>query len=1091
MRYLILILLVVCTNSLNAQTIDSVAIKQVDSLIQVSRELTGKKDFDQALVVNAAAEKIALEVLGRESAACGSCALNRGRVNHFKGNYPEAEKWYQKSKEIREKTLGREHPDYANNLNSLAVLYQSMHNFEKAEPLYLESKAIREKVLGKEHPDYAASLNNLGKLYEDMGNYEKAEALFLEAKAMGEKVLGKEHPDYGWRLTNLGVLYFTMGNYEKAEPLYLEAAAIHKKVLGVEHPDYATSLNNLAGLYQVLGKYEKAEPLLLEAKDIRGKVLGVENPDYAGTLINLATLYSDMGNYQKAELLYLEAKNIFKGNEKLQEHPFYMNCLNNLALLYQDLGNYEKAEPLYLEVKAIREKVLGTDHPDYATSLNNLASLYRDLGKYEKAEPLHLEAKTIDEKALGKEHPSYANSMSNLGNLYIDMGNYENAELLLLEAKAIREKELGKEHPDYATSLGNLALLYQYLGNYEKAEPLYLEAKDIDAKIRGKEHPLYAWSLNSLADLYERQNLFSNAGPLLEEALANSQSRLVNATSFLSEQELAKYAVTFQKSGDNLSAYLLARQAAEAEPGILPTLAYDHALFYKGFLLTAASRLNAPTIASSETMEINLRLKGYRRRLSAEYSKPIAERKGIAELEEKANLAEKELARTVAGYAEALRQVKWQDVQATLKQTDAAIEFISFKVNFPKTTDSITYAALLLKAGDKQPHFIPLFEKKKLTKLLSDNKESNLITALYASRGVVPINEESFRGLHDLFFKPLAPFLQGTKTIYYSPAGLLHRFNFDAIPIDEKTKLSDKFKLVRLGSTRSLVVPDLTKVDSSNQVLLFGGINYNIDTTSIGSDSIKINLLSSKGDELSFLYAARGIKERGNEWGYLPGTEQEINGVSKLFKKSKFKTADFSGTYATEEAFKNIGKSASSPRVLHLSTHGFFFPDPNEKKGNKQLAIDNEQNEPAFKMSDHPMIRSGLILAGGNYAWKEGKPFKEGMEDGILTAYEISQMNLSNTELVVLSACETGLGDIQGNEGVYGLQRAFKIAGAKYLMMSLWQVPDEETKEFMISFYKNWLNKKLSIPDAFRTTQNEMRQRYSNPYLWAGFVLVE
>ena len=137
------------------------------------------------------------------------------------------------------------------------------------------------------------------------------------------------------------------------------------------------------------------------------------------------------------------------------------------------------------------------------------------------------------------------------------------------------------------------------------------------------------------------------------------------------------------------------------------------------------------------------------------------------------------------------------------------------------------------------------------------------------------------------------------------------------------------------------------------------------------------------------------------------------------------------------------------------------------------------------------MIRSGLILAGGNYAWQTGKPFRDGLEDGILTAYEISQMNLSNTELVVLSACETGLGDIQGNEGVYGLQRAFKIAGVKYIIMSLWQVPDKQTSMLMTTFYKKWLEEKMSIPDAFHAAQKELRDIGLDPYQWAGFVLVE
>jgi len=191
------------------------------------------------------------------------------------------------------------------------------------------------------------------------------------------------------------------------------------------------------------------------------------------------------------------------------------------------------------------------------------------------------------------------------------------------------------------------------------------------------------------------------------------------------------------------------------------------------------------------------------------------------------------------------------------------------------------------------------------------------------------------------------------------------------------------------------------------------------------------------------------------------------------------------GHEATEESFKNIGtNNSASPRILHIATHGYFFNDPKLNSG----SLSN--SETVFKISDHPMLRSGLILAGGNLAW-QGKQTLEGREDGILTAYEISQMNLSNTELVVLSACETGLGDIQGNEGVYGLQRAFKIAGAKYLIMSLWQVPDKQTSLLMTTFYKKWLEDKMTIPDAFHAAQKQLRDGGLEPYYWAGFVLVE
>lgn len=185
---------------------------------------------------------------------------------------------------------------------------------------------------------------------------------------------------------------------------------------------------------------------------------------------------------------------------------------------------------------------------------------------------------------------------------------------------------------------------------------------------------------------------------------------------------------------------------------------------------------------------------------------------------------------------------------------------------------------------------------------------------------------------------------------------------------------------------------------------------------------------------------------------------------------------------ATEEAFKQMGKNAPSPRIIHVATHGFFFPDPKtEKQGNQ---------EPVFKTSDNPMIRSGLILAGANHAWKTGLPLAN-LEDGILTAYEISQLDLRHTDLVVLSACETGLGQIAGNEGVYGLQRAFKIAGARHLVMSLWQVPDYQTQELMTIFYQKMLLENMPVQVALQAAQEEMRQRNYEPYYWAGFVLIE
>ncbi len=954
-----------CSVLVQGQNTDSLAVvRGVDSLIQVSRTLTGQREYDKALEVNAAAEKLAQERFGKASAVYGRCCVNRGRVNYFKGDLQEAEKGYVESITVQEKSLGKEHPDYAKSLYSLGILYRVMGAYEKAEPFSIQAKAIREKTLGLEHPEYALSVNSLGALYSIMGVYEKAESYFLEAKTILEKTLGKEHPDYAASLNNLGILYGQMGAYEKAEPLFRESTTIKEKNLGREHPEYAISLYNLGVLYSTMGAYEKAEQLYLQAKAILGKTLG-------------------------------------------------------------------------------------------------------------------------------REHPEYAVSLSNLGGLYIVMGVYEKAEQLYLEAKAIVETILGKEHPEYAKVVANLGEVYTYLGAYAQAEPYFLEAKIIQEKVLGQNHPEYAFTLLKLSILYETQNGYAGSEPLLKNYAVLRQFSLNQSAAYLSERQLAAYAATFQQDGHRLSTFLFTRLSKNKPVGTLPSMCFDHNLFHKGFLLGAAARLNTLASSSPESEEINLRLKIYRRRLATEYAKPVVERMGVPELEEKAEATEKDLARTVAGYAEAVRQVKWQEVWATLKRREAAVEFVHFTTKDTLKVDLVMYAALLLKPNAKAPVFIPLFEEKQLLPLLAQNRASQGAAPLYASRGAKPLaaSQGGSAELFELLWSPLKRHLKGIKTVWYSPSGALHRVNFDAIPLPGGRTLSDKYRLARLGSTRSLVVPDKVTI-GSNSAILFGGIQYELDTTAVLMDSTRLKQAETSGSSgLSFSYADRNAPGRGENWTYLPGTAKEVSDIKALFQKSDFSSRIYSKDAATEELFKSLGGPAlgPSPRILHLATHGFFFPDPNP-----QSAIRNPQfAEPVFKLSDHPMIRSGLILAGGNHAWKTGKPLRENMEDGILTAYEISQMNLSNTEMVVLSACETGLGDIQGNEGVYGLQRAFKIAGAKYLIMSLWQVPDQETSVFMTTFYRHWLESKMPIPDAFRATQREMRERFGDPYRWAGFVLVE
>jgi CHAT domain-containing protein len=1065
-----------------AQPTDSLgAARQVDSLIGISRSLTGQKAFDQALETNALAESLALETFGRSSAPYSSCAFNRGRIYHFGEQASEAEKWYLEAKAIQEIVLGREHPAYAQTLNNLAALYRSKGQRETALQLFLEAKDIREGLLGKEHPDYIGSLVSLANIYQLMDLHEQALPLYQESLPLFERTLSRAHPDYAGNLYNLARVYHALGRHDDAERDYLDAATTWEAITGKIHPQYSDIVYDLAGFYRELGKYELSESLYLECRTIREKIYGPDHSRYVWVLQRMASLYRDMGLFDKAETLHLQVRADFEriyGKENID----YASILNNLGNLYFNLGYYEKTEHLYLEANAITLKALGAAHPEYARGVSNLGNLYRTTGRFDPAEQLLLESHAILEKALGSDHPDHGASLEKLGLLYSDMGRYAQAETYYLASHQNLKKALGPEHPHYARNLNNLATLYVHMGQYDQAERLHQAARAIREKTLGHMHPDYTASLQNLSAICEITTRYEESTTLMAKALPLIRAQIVNAASYLSEQELARFARTHQGSTE-VNAYLLARPAEAVAS--LSGISYDQALFHKGFLMEAAARLQALAGSTPEAAAINSELKSYRRRIAQQLAKPIAERQHLDELEARADKLEKDLARSVNGYAEALRQVRWQDVQSMLPPHTAALEFVHFRIDFPRQTDSVYYAALLLCPGLTEPVFIPLFEARELDHLLDVDRErkADYVNDLYAhaDRSLVKLGQKQ-RSLYEIIWEKIdAAGLEGVTSVYYSPSGVLHRINLGAIAIDDEQMLADRFHLVALNSTRQLVFTGPAHMQARDAVLV-GGVDF--DGPASGTAPEPANMLALRSGTDAWTESA----SRGGVWASLKWTEREVDRISGTLTNAGFTATSFTAGDATEEQIKNLGAKGPSPRILHIATHGFFFPDPD------QISASGRgwgSEEPVFKWSDHPMIRSGLILTGGNYAWQHGRAAAPDQEDGILTAYEISQMDLSHTELVVLSACETGLGDIQGNEGVYGLQRAFKIAGAKYLIMSLWQVPDRETMEFMTTFYKHWLEQNMNIPEAFRTTQRAMKDRFINPYAWGAFVLME
>ena len=923
------------------------------------------------------------------------------------------------------------HPAAAAVVDSLIECNRNLvweQEFDAAIEMIERARKIAQAAFGEKNEHIGRCLYHQGRTYYHAGKDVDAEVYFSQALVLQQEVQGKGNVDYAASLTGLANVYLRTGRYEQAEPLCIEAKEIREQVLGRDHPAFANALNNLANLYRYLGQPEKAEPLYLLSRDLREKLLGREHPEFAASLHNLASLYGEMGLYQQAEAMHLE-------------------CV------------------------AITEKAYGKDHSEYAFSLENLALLYIDLEQFIKSERLHLECLAIQEAAIGKEHPEYIITLSNLADLYRKLNRKSEAITRYQELLEILERVDGRDHPAYATALNNMGVLYWYEGDIKKAENLFLECLHIRKRILDTDHPDYTNSLVNLAETAEVQQRFDEADRLLAEAAGLQQRRLAKGLSFLSENELAEYARQVEYAGIKMQSQVFRRVAAKQPLGQLPGLCFDNALFYKGYLLSAAIRLNTLAASDLQAVEWNSQLKAYRRQLAKEYTLPMEERDSarIAELETLASNAEKTLAQQVAGYGQALRQADWKMVQEQLQPGEAAVEFIRFELDFPHPTDSVLYAALVLRPGDIQPQVVPLFEEKQLSRVSDARLAYQLPEGSEPSleiRGVQPVRTDTFIDLYQMIWQPLVALLAGTTTVYYAPAGILHRISLDAIPLDPVRYLADRYRFVRLGSTRTLALPDATgDFHPGLPAALFGGISYdaitNVETV----------------QDVSHGASGRSRSWGGENWPYLPGTASEVQAIAPVLKKAGYNVRVFTGADAHEAQFKSFSAEQAAPAILHLATHGFFLPP--------------SAGEAVGLRANQPLMRSGLLLAGANAAWQSGKPTEGATEDGILTAYEIAQMNLKNTGLVVLSACETGLGDIAGSEGVYGLQRAFKIAGARYLIMSLWKVPDEQTAVLMTRFYENWLEQDMPVPEAFRVAQQEFRATGLAPEAWAGFVLLE
>ena len=948
----------------------------------------------------------------------------------------------------------------AKQLSEQFIQLKRQGKYSQAIPLAQSALAIWEKVLGPNHLIVATSLDILAGLYQDQGNYAAAEPLYKRSLAIFEKALGPDHPNIATSLNHLAGLYHDQGNYAAAEPLHKRSLIIWEKALGPDHLIVATSLNNLAELYQDQGNYAAAEPLYKRSLAIWEKALGPDHLNVATSLNNLAALYKAQGNYAAVEPLYKRSLAIF---EKAlgPDHPDVATSLNNLATLYLEQGNYAAAELLYKRSLAIWGKALGPDHPNVAQSLNNLAALYQDQGNYAAVEPLHKRSLAIWEKALGPDHPNVAQSLNNLAELYRNQGNYAAVEPLYKRSLAIFEKALGPDHPNVATSLNNLAALYQEQGNYAAAEPLYKQSLAIFEKALGPDHANVAQSLNNLAALYKAQGNNTLAHSYLQKGLQAEERTLTLNLSGGSEKQKQLYLQTFSGTQDYAISLHLQDMLQDT---VAARLALTTILQRKGRILDLLSS-NQQLLRQnlkSEDQTLFDSLSNARRQLAnltfnqPEKLSPEQYKNQINQLEDQINQLEDQLSRRSAEFRAQIQPITLEAIQRLIPANTALVEFVVYKPVNPKTSagksfGTSRYAAYILKSqGD--PQGIDLGEADKIDQAITAFRRN-----LQDSQTLPEEIKVSARKVDALTMQRLRNQLGSIHTLLLSPDGLLNLIPFEALVDETNHYLVEANAFTYLSSGRDLLRLE-TPFASQQPPLLLADPFFD-----------KPGMVVAQTTPENSKAPTRSIDLTQQSFPPLKGTEDEVNAILPLLKNHYPGTRSLMGAQASKSAIEQVKR----PQILHIATHGFFETPTPPKAGS------------ATTLTDNPLLFSGLVLAG----FKLKPPTPD--DNGILTAMEVTGINLLGTKLVVLSACNTGAGKLSTGEGVYGLRRALVIAGAESQLFSLWRIDDGFTPKLMETYYKKLLARS-GRSDALRQTQLDLLKDkdYSHPYYWASFIFL-
>lgn len=1055
--------------------------------------------------------------------------LNEEVLQHLdNGQYRKAVAKGDKAYTSAKKILGEEHIETLAMGNNLALAYDYSGLVRKAEMLYLDLLETKKKIYGERHATTLLAINNLGSFYQEMGDPRKALSMLQSAYELQCEIIGENHRDTLTTMQNLAALYGDLSLFKKSQALHEKCYAMMRSTLGENHADTLNEEANFAFMYLKMGKYVKAKKMLTNVWQKRAQILGKHHPHTLTVEANIASLYRELGEYHRAEKMYQRLTQIL-AKQFGENHLNTLVSYSNIAVCYQDQGRYSESEKLILRILQLQKTYLGKYHITTLDSMNNLAGIYEEQGKFAKARELYAEnlqatkevygevsirtlssynnfasvlfkqgheaqAQKIYETTLensrqllgelhpitlstannllhvylsqgvllahsqfvedtyrkaqktwGMQHPSTIKIGTGVAWLYMQMGKPQQAEKLSLSLLKSMKKLLGAEHP--STLLVERGLADTYMANAKPglAQKVYQGILEKIQQTFGEQHPQTLLAMKNLASSYATTQDYTKALALYNDCLKRTHTFVRRAFEGSNEQTklalLDKYNIIKEGSLKFYTALLTDPRTPQNIRLQVQDKIFEISLLYKSLVLFSATQIRERA-AQNPQLQADLQLLNTKRnQLSKLFLKSPLDYEKYQQQIRKTTAEIAQLEQRLGKKASIFHSYKYvtpQQIQQRLRADETLVDFIIF-------TDSGTPYILVTVVKKDDIVVLPLAQFYELRDSIKEFREKIVLRQSIS---------QVANTIYCHIWQPLEHHLSQTKTVYLLSEDVLHLLPFNAL-IDNRGKyLIENFTIKPLTMARDLLYDD--KYSAIKKITIFSAPDFgNIEKTN--SERAAINLHFKK----------------------LPFTQIEAQSIAQIAKDCNKDAQIFLGSAATKQQILSV----KSPQILHIATHGFFLQNHRTAQQNQRGFTKITSSVPAIlrdnTIAKNPLLQCGLAFSNANIRG-----------EGVMTALEVLSMDLSATQLVVLSACETGVGTLQQGEEVYSLRRAFQQAGAGAILSTLWILDDKATNYFMRTFYRKFLNG-LAPQQSLRKTQLAFLRsdKYQHPYFWAPFVM--